>query len=94
MRYRNVCLEAFGYTIPDEIVTSAEIEARLAPLYQRLKLPEGRLELITGIRERRFWARGTLPSTNSVISAEKALAASGIDRSEIGALIHALVCRD
>ena len=94
MRYRNVCLEAFGYTIPDEIVTSAEIEARLAPLYQRLKLPEGRLELITGIRERRFWARGTLPSTNSVISAEKALAASGIDRSEIGALIHASVCRD
>ena len=23
MRYRNVCLEAFGYTLPDEIVTSA-----------------------------------------------------------------------
>lgn len=94
MRYRNVCLEAFGYTVPQEIVTSNEIEARLRPLYERLKLPEGRLELITGIRERRFWARGTLPSTVSVESAEKAIAASGIDRSEIGALIHASVCRD
>jgi len=94
MRYRNVCLEAFGYTIPHEVVTSAEIETRLAPLYHRLKLPEGRLELITGIRERRFWPRGTLPSTVSVESAEKALAAAGVDRSEIGALIHASVCRD
>ncbi len=94
MRYRNVCLEAFGYTLPDEIVPSAEIEARLAPLYQRLKLPEGRLELITGIRERRFWPRGTLPSTMSVASAERAIAAVGIDRAEIGALIHGSVCRD
>ncbi|MEX2559161.1 MAG: 3-oxoacyl-ACP synthase III, partial [Pirellulales bacterium] len=72
MRYRNVCLEAFGYTLPDEIVTSAEIERRLAPLYTRLGLPEGRLELMTGIRERRFWPAGTLPSQPSIASAERA----------------------
>ncbi len=29
MRYQNVCLEALGYTLPDELVTSAEIERRL-----------------------------------------------------------------
>lgn len=94
MRYNNVCLEAFGYTLPDEIVTSQEIERRLEPLYRRLRLPEGRLELMTGIRERRFWAPGTLPSRPSVASANKAIAAAGIDRAEIGALIHASVCRD
>jgi len=94
MRYSRVCLEAFGYTLPDEVVTSAEIEERLAPLYQRLKLPPGRLELMSGIRERRFWRPGTLPSQNSVASANKALAAAGIDRGEIGALVHASVCRD
>jgi len=94
MRYENVCLEAFGYTLPEEIVTSAEIEARLAPLYERLRLPEGRLELMTGIRERRFWPRGTLPSENSVRSAERALSAAQIDRAEIGALVHCSVCRD
>ena len=49
MLYQNVCLEAFAYTLPDEIVTSAEIESRLEPLYRRLRLPEGRLELMTGI---------------------------------------------
>jgi len=94
MHYQNVCLESFGYTLPPEVVSSAEIENRLAPLYQRLKLPEGRLELMTGIRERRFWHQGELPSTNSVISAEKAIRAAGIDREEIGVLIHASVCRD
>src|SRR4051812_18380531 len=94
MKYQNVCLESFGYTLPDEIVTSAEIEARLAPLYQRLRLPEGRLELMTGIRERRFWDRGVMPSEKSIESAEKAIAAAGIDKLKIGALIHASVCRD
>lgn len=94
MRYEQVCLEAFGYTLPEEIVTSAELEARLAPVYERLRLPEGRLELMTGIRERRFWPRATLPSENSVPSAERALRAARIDRAEIGALVHASVCRD
>lgn len=94
MQFQNVCVESFGYTLPEEIVSSADIEAQLAPLYERLRLPPGRLELMTGIRERRFWAPGTLPSTKSVESGEKAIAAAGIDRREIGALIHASVCRD
>jgi acyl-CoA:acyl-CoA alkyltransferase len=94
MIYQNVCLEAISYTLPDEIVTSEEIEARLQPLYSRLKLPQGRLELMTGIRERRFWPQGMLPSEKSVESAEKALNAAGIDRQHIGALIHGSVCRD
>ena len=94
MQYHNVCLEAFGYVLPDEIVTSDQIEAALEPLYQRLRLPAGRLELMTGIRERRFWPRGMLPSEKSVESAELALQAAEVERGEIGALIHASVCRD
>ncbi len=94
MRYRNVCIESLGYTLPEEVVTSDEIERRLAPLYERLRLPEGRLELMTGIAQRRFWGPGTLPSDKSVESANKAIAVAGIDRAWIGALIHASVCRD
>jgi 3-oxoacyl-[acyl-carrier-protein] synthase-3 len=94
MHYRNVCLEAFGYTLPQEVVTSQEIERRLEPLYQRLRLPEGRLELMTGIRERRLWNPGVMPGDVSIESGEKAIAAAGIDRRYIGALIHASVCRD
>ncbi len=65
MHFRRVCLESFGYTLPDEVVTTAELERRLAPLYERLRLPEGRLELMTGIRERRFFPPGTRPSTSA-----------------------------
>ena len=94
MLFQSVCIESFGYTLPEEIVTTDELENRLRPVYERLRLPEGRLELITGVRERRFWKPGTVPSENSVISAEQAIVASDFDRSQIGCLIHASVCRD
>lgn len=94
MRFKHVCLESLGYTLPEEEVTSEELEDRLGPVYERLRLPEGRLELMTGIRARRFWKSGTLPSEKSVASADRALEAAGINRSQIGALIHASVCRD
>ncbi len=94
MKYQHVCIESIGYTLPEEILSSAEIERRLAPLYSRLKLPEGRLELMTGIRERRLWPAGTLPSEMSVRSARRAIEAAGIERREIGALVHGSVCRD
>jgi 3-oxoacyl-[acyl-carrier-protein] synthase-3 len=94
MHFRNVCLESIGYVVPDEIVTSEEIESRLDPLYRRLKLPEGRLELMTGIRERRFWPEGLPPSGISVQSGLLAIEAAGIEPERIGALVHASVCRD
>jgi 3-oxoacyl-[acyl-carrier-protein] synthase III len=94
MRYQNVCLESLAYTLPEEILSSDEIERRLQPLYQRLRLPEGRLELMTGIRERRLWAPGIRISDMSIVSGEKAIAAAGIDRSLIGTLVHGSVCRD
>ncbi|MBN1908288.1 MAG: 3-oxoacyl-ACP synthase III [Pirellulales bacterium] len=93
-RYQDVCLEAIACTVPDEIVTSEEIEARLAPLYSRLRLPEGRLELMSGIRQRRLWPQGMLPGEKSVETADKAIRAAGIDRRDVGALVHGSVCRD
>jgi len=94
MQYQNVCLEAVGYCLPEETVSSEALEQRLEPLYQRLRLPEGRLELMSGIRERRFWPRGVLPSDQSIASGELALAAAGCDRQDVGLLVHGSVCRD
>ncbi|MGD9125893.1 MAG: 3-oxoacyl-ACP synthase III [Planctomycetia bacterium] len=93
-RFQNVCLETIAYTLPEEVVTSEEIEQRLASVYQRLRLPEGRLELMSGIHERRLFPPGTRPSEKSILSGEKAIGQSGIDRQKIGALIHGSVCRD
>lgn len=94
MRYQHVCIEAFVTTLPTEVVTSAEIEAELHPVYARLGLPEGRLELMTGIRERRFFPRGTRPGRISGETVRKALDVTGLDPRHCGALIHGSVCRD
>lgn len=93
-RYQNVCLEALAYTLPDQRVTSSQIETWLTPLYRRLKLPEGRLELMSGIVERRLWAPGVLPSQKSLETAQKAIRMAGIAPARIGALVHGSVCRD
>jgi 3-oxoacyl-[acyl-carrier-protein] synthase III len=94
MKYKNVFLEGFTHTLPEEVVTSDQIELWLQPLYSRLRLPEGRLELMTGIKERRFWPPGTPPSRISIETAGKALKRSGLDPCHVGALIHGSVCRD
>ncbi|MCA9218660.1 MAG: 3-oxoacyl-ACP synthase III, partial [Planctomycetales bacterium] len=94
MRFKNTFVESLGYCVPDEVLSSDEIEDRLAPLYERLRLPQGRLELMTGISERRLWPEGMLPSDKSIESGQQAIEAAGIDRARIGILIHASVCRD
>ena len=94
MRYEHVCVESLSYELPPHVVTSDDIERQLAPVYERLGLPFGRLELMTGIRERRFFDRGIKPGQISSITAKKALAASGLKPDDIGLLVHGSVCRD
>lgn len=94
MRYEHVGLCAVAHALPPHVVTSDEIEQQLAAVYERLGLPPGRLELMTGIRERRFFDPGTRPGTISAQTAAAALDQSGLDRRRIGAVIHGSVCRD
>lgn len=94
MRFDHVCIESLGYAVPGEIWTSAEIEERLRPLYDRLKLPAGRLELMTGIRERRMWPAGTRPSDASAQAGRAALARSALRPEQVDLFIHAAVSRD
>lgn len=94
MTFNHVAIESLAYVLPDEVWTSADLEARLAPLYQRLNLAEGRLELMTGIQERRFWPNTYRASTASAQAGEAVLAKSSFDRTQIDLLIHAAVCRD
>ncbi len=94
MQYQHVYLESLAYLLPPDVVSSDAIEARLEPLYQRLRLPRGRLELISGVRERRLWRAGTLPGDKSSVAATMALEAAEFPRRKVGTLIHASVCRD
>ena len=94
MLYGDVCIDSLGYELPPFRVSSAEIEARLAPVYERLKLQEGRLEMMTGIRSRYFWDEGFMPSHGAAAAGRKALEASSVSRDDIGCLVMCSVCRD
>ncbi len=94
MKFTHTVIESLATALPAETLTSAEIERRLAPLYQRLRLPEGRLELMTGIRERRVWPSGTRPSDASAAAGRAVLAKSGLRAEQVELFIHAAVCRD
>jgi len=94
MLYKNVCIESFGYELPQNVITSLSLEESLAPVYDKLNLVFGRLEMMTGIRERRFWDNGMPPSQTSAIAAEKAIANAEIDKADIECLLHTSLSRD
>jgi len=94
MLYSNVSIDAFGYELPANVVTSDDLEKRLEPVYAALRFQKGQLEAITGIRERRFWDPGFHMYTGAIQAAKKALDVSLITPDDIGMLIYGGVCRD
>jgi len=94
MKFKNAVISSFAYYLPEQIMTTEAIEEKLAPLYQRLKLPAGRIELMTGIKERRFWPPGTMPSDLSTQAARNLFEKKIVQPEQIDLLIHASVCRD
>jgi acyl-CoA:acyl-CoA alkyltransferase len=94
MLFQNTCIESLAVALPEEILTSVQIEERLRPLYERLKLPFGRLELMTGIRERRVWPAGTRPSDASAAAGKAVLKKSGLPAEQVELFIHSAVSRD
>lgn len=94
MHYSKVCLHTFAYTLPPRVLSSNRIEERLAPLYDRLKLPAGRLELMSGIRERRLWEPGTRPSQGASFAGQAVLDKSDLGPASIECLIFSSVSRD
>ena len=94
MRFSRAVLESIGYELPAQVVTSAEIEERLTPLYRELRIQPGSLEVLTGIRERRWWKPGQGMADAAVLAAQKALEHSRVRVEDVGILIYAGVCRD
>ena len=90
---KKVSIEKMAYSLPEEAFTSEDLENELELLYKRLNLPKGRLELMTGLKERRFWPSNYEPSSASAEAGGKLLA-MGVDKDEIDLLIHSSVCRD
>jgi 3-oxoacyl-[acyl-carrier-protein] synthase III len=89
-----VTIESIAYVLPDEVIPSAHIEGQLAATLQRLTIKPGLLQGLTGIRERRFWPPGTMPSDVATRAARRAIEDAGITPEQIGCLINTSVCKD
>ena len=90
----NVTIEAVAYEAAPHVMTSGRIEEEIKQTMERLKMPMGLLSMLTGIRERRLWDPGTMPSDVATRAAQKVMDLSGIGKEEIGCLINTSVCRD
>ncbi len=93
-RYEQVVISGLAHVDAPHVVTSREIEDQMAGTLERLGVEPGLLENLSGIVERRVYDDGTLPSEIAAGAGEKALAASGIDKADVGALVNTSVCRD
>lgn len=94
MKYSRVHIESVGYELAPVVMTSAELESRLEPVYKALHIAPGQLEALTGIRERRWWKPNTPISHGAIAAAKKSLQERNISPDDIGAVVYAGVCRE
>jgi 3-oxoacyl-[acyl-carrier-protein] synthase III len=93
-QFSNVVVAGLAHVDAPNVITSDEIDARLAETMTRLGMPAGTLHRLAGIAERRYWDEGTKASDAAAMAGGKLLADTGIDRADIGALINTSVDRD
>lgn len=94
MKYNRVFVDSIGYELPPVVVSSGELEGRLAPVYESLRIPTGQLEALTGIVERRWWETGYPLSDGAIAAGKKAIERSGVGAEDLDVVIYAGVCRE
>ena len=70
-RFKHVRLESFGLNFPTTLLSSAEIEERIAPVYERLRIPTGTLERVSGVSTRGIWPTDVTPSSVATVAARE-----------------------
>lgn len=91
--FNRIYLRSIAITEPDMFLSSTDIEQDLSSIYDRLKLPYGRIEMQTGVISRGFFP-DQLPSQIAIRAGKNLFEDSDINSSEIDLLIYCGVCRD
>lgn len=94
MRYNRVYIESIGYELAPVVVSTSALERRLDPFLKAHGFPAPRLDLLTGITERRWWEPNDRLSRGATAAARNALARTNLAPKDIGTLIYAGVCRE
>ncbi len=92
-RFANTSVLAVCAIDAPRVVSSAEIDDRLADVYSRVGLRPGMFERLAGISERRLWSRGTTYADGAAMAGAKAIAESGVSAGDIGLLVNTSVSR-
>ncbi|MCL6423594.1 3-oxoacyl-ACP synthase III [Brachybacterium sp. JHP9] len=92
--HANAALLAVEATEAQVPVSSDEIDDMLSPARRRLRLPQGVLQRVAGVYERRWWRDPENGWRQGIVlAAERAMARAGITRDQVGLLINASVSR-
>lgn len=93
-RFDDVAVVALAAREAPEVVTTDEVDERLAPFYERTRTRPGLLRTLAGVEERRRWPEGVSFMDAAALAAREALAASGVPPERIGLLVDTSVCRE
>ena len=66
--FSQVSIKSLAHADAPHRISSAAIEDRLAPVFDRLGMRRGVLEQVAGIKARRFWDEGVMPSDAATIA--------------------------
>jgi acyl-CoA:acyl-CoA alkyltransferase len=92
-RFSNTALLSVSRVEAPVVISSADLDARLGDVYERVGLRAGLLERLVGIRERRWWPEGVTFVEGAATAAAKAISESGVDPAEIQLMVNTSIGR-
>ncbi len=94
MKYSKVFIDTIGYELAPHVVTTDELETRLAPFYDAVGFGKGQLLALTGIKERRYWDVEHTLAQGAAKAGKKAIEAAGITPDQVESVVFCGVGRD
>ena len=94
MLFKNVSIAGLAHVDAPHTLTSQEINERLKPTFERLRIRADMLGDIAGVHARRLWDPGTQASDVAAEAARRVLDKTGIGADQLGMVINTSVSRD
>jgi len=94
MLFENVSIAGLAHVDAPHTLTSLEINERLKPTFERLRIRADMLGDIAGVHARRLWDPGTQASDAAGVAARKVLEQTGVRADQLGMVINTSVSRD
>ena len=92
--HQNAALLSVAEVEAPEVLTSRELDSRLADALKRLKLPNGLLQRVAGVKARRNWSADGEVRAATAEAGRRALSQAGVAPAEVSMMINTSVSRE